>query len=215
MKRFLTLLFLSLVALVAVGCDLDKDNDKDDKFTATAIKTVLQDANNNDEISIEGVVFGVVNNGFYVADANDSSIFVLTGTASSVEVVVGDKVQVTGQFNVANNFPQVRNVTIEVVDSGLTSPIEVTDGTVADIAGLDSTDRVNSYARIYRIDAMLGQNVARMYTLSDDQGRRIIVSPSSNVSLLEQHLDKQVTITVIVHNYLVGEGAWNVSFAGG
>ena len=60
-----------------------------------------------------------------MADAKDGRIFVLTGTSSQTQVAVGDKVQITGQFNIVNNFPQVRNVTVKTVEQGKTADVEV------------------------------------------------------------------------------------------
>ena len=216
MKKFLTLLCLVLVAFIAVGCkekEPGKDNGK--KFEPVAINTVVTTAKNNDEVQIEGVVFGVVNNGFYVADAKDGRIFVLTGTSSQTQVAVGDKVQITGQFNIVNNFPQVRNVTVKTVEQGKTADVEVSELTVAQVKGLSSTDRVNSYAKVVKLEAILEKNAANLYTLSDREGNYVVVTQASNLTVLDQYLNKEVIIKVIVHNYLPGENTWSVSFAGG
>ena len=218
MRKFLSLLFVVLVAFVAVGCDRDKkpnDDNNKDTFKATKIKTVLTTAQNNSEVKVQGVVFGVVNNGFYVADGNDSRIFVLTGASPAVQVSVGDEVQISGKFNVASNFPQIRDVEITVVAEDQMADVEVEETTVEAISKLSPTDRVNSYAKLVKVEAMLSVNAAKMLTLTDQNGNYIVVAPASNVSELEKYLDKSIILTVVTHNFLVTENTWSVSFIGG
>ena len=78
--------------VVAVSLWSCKKDPKPEPFTPTAIATVLQEATNNQDVKVEGVVYGVIKNGFYIADSELGRVFVVMGSSWTPNVEVGDKV---------------------------------------------------------------------------------------------------------------------------
>ena len=215
-KSILLLILVLMLSFSAFACK-NKDNQDGNKpeettETINKISDVLKDGKNNDAIIVEGVVYGVISNGFYVADSAEGRIFVVMGDDWKANIKVGDKVKVTGKFGYVSNFPQVKNVSeTKVISSGNDSFVKATQGTVADVLKLDSKARTGVYFGMYTLLGTLYKNSANIITLKDDNNNVCYFNAKSNVDVLNEFLGKRVTITVIVHNF--GE-TWNVSFAG-
>ena len=216
-KSILLLVLVLMLSFCVLACKKDKDNPDDNKpeettETINKISDVLKDGKNNDAIIVEGVVYGVISNGFYMADSAEGRIFVVMGDDWKSDIKVGDKVKVTGKFGYVSNFPQVKNVSeAKVLSSGNDSFVKATQGTVADVLKLDSKARTGAYFGMYTLLGTIYKNNANIITLKDDNNNVCYFNAKSNVDVLNEFLDKRVTITVIVHNF--GE-TWNVSFAG-
>ena len=209
-------LLLSIVVLVvAVSLWSCKKDPKPEPFTPTPIETVLQEASNNDDIQVEGVVYGVIKNGFYVADSELGRVFVVMGSSWTPNVEVGDKVQLSAQFSYVANFPQIKNVKeLKVASKNNSLLITKTTTTVTELKAKDKTLRTGVYGELVELVATVGKNAANMYTLTDDEGNAVFVYDQSNVNVLQNFLDKRLTLPVILHNYSVSENEWQVSFAG-
>ncbi|HON63707.1 MAG TPA: hypothetical protein PK840_02375 [Bacilli bacterium] len=211
-KRLLLSIFVLVVAVSLWSC---KKDPKPEPFTPTAIATVLQEATNNQDVKVEGVVYGVIKNGFYIADSELGRVFVVMGSSWTPNVEVGDKVQLEAQFSYIANFPQIKNVKeVKVASKSNSLPITKSASSVTAIKSKDKTQRTGVYGAYVELVATVGKNTANMYTLTDDDGNAILVYDQSNVSVLQSFLDKRVTLPVILHNYSVSENEWQVSFAG-
>lgn len=217
-KIFMFLLAL-LLLFTLVGCK-EKDNNKDNNNdnpqqdpvkTVTSIASVLTTGKNNDEVCVEGTVYGIISNGFYVADSNEGRIFVVMGDNWTATCKVGDKVHIEGKFGYTSNFPQLKNVSKLEVLSSNNETVAKTEGAIPAIKALKASDRTGAYGNVYTFVATIGKNAAGIITLKDDENNIVSVYEKSNVAALESKMDTRVTLTVIVHNYTEG---WNVSFAG-
>ena len=169
-------LLLSIVVLVvAVSLWSCKKDPKPEPFTPTPIETVLQEASNNDDIQVEGVVYGVIKNGFYVADSELGRVFVVMGSSWTPNVEVGDKVQLSAQFSYVANFPQIKNVKeLKVASKNNSLLITKTTTTVTELKAKDKTLRTGVYGELVELVATVGKNTANMYTLTDDDGNAIL-----------------------------------------
>ena len=211
------ILMFSLVAFACNGCGNEEkptpEPEPGETVTIKKISDVLKDGKNNDELVVEGVVYGILKNGFYVADSAEGKIFVVMGDNWTASCKIGDKVQITGKFGYVSNFPQIKNVTeVKVLSSDNESFVKATDGTVADILRLDSKARTGVYGNMYTITGTIYKNNANILTLTDDDNNTCYFFSQSNLTILEEYIGKRVIINVVVHNY---SETWNVSFAGG
>lgn len=212
MKSFKKVLMLVIVllALCLVGCKKDKDP----IFTPTQISKILTESKNNDNVNVEGVVYGVVKNGFYISDSTDCGIFVIMGSNWTKNVSVKDKVQLSGQFSYVSNFPQIKNATIVKTvsaNNGLTMTEE--DATVSSIKSLSPTEKIGVYGKMVRVVGTISKNAAQLLTLSDDEGNQLLINSNSNITALESKMNSRVRLSLVVHSYSSTENNWIVSFA--
>lgn len=211
-RTILLFVFALMCSLLAFACGSCDKTPVDDSSNAKAIVDVLKDGKNNDEIEVEGVVYGIVSNGFYVADSAEGKAFVVMGDNWTATCKVGDKVNIKGKFGYVSNFPQVKNVTdVKVLSSGNESPVKASQGSVDTILALDKTSRTGAYGNMYTVTGTLYKNAANVITLKDDNKNECNFNSNSNLSALDAFLNKRVSITVIVHNFTE---TWNVSFVG-
>ncbi len=211
LRKILLSIVTTLLLFTLVSCD-KKENDN--KFSPTSISTVLTTYKNNQDTKIEGVVYGVVKNGFYISDSNECGVFVVMGDNWKTNVNVGDKVQVKGQFSISNSFLQVKNVTsTKVVSSNNSLTLTSSELTINEINKLDSTTKTGSYAKLVTVTATVEKNTAGTTVLKDDEGKTVLVFNQSN-DLINDYLTKRVKINVITHKYDETSNCWIVSFAG-
>lgn len=215
-RKILFTLIVAFFLVTAIGCK-DKDennNNKGDKFTPTAISTVLTTYKNNQETQVEGVVYGIVKNGFYIADSNEAGVFVVMGDTWTANVAIGDKVQVTGQFSVSNNFLQIKNVSkTTVVSNNNVSPATASELTIDAINKIDYTKKTGSYAKLVTVTATVEKNTAGNVILKDESGKSILVQNHSN-TLINNYNQKRIKVTVVTYRFDTTASCWIVSFAG-
>lgn len=211
-KKLYGILFIFVILISLVAC-VDKNKD-DNKFKPTPISTVLTTYKNNQDLQIEGVVYGVIKNGFYISDSNECGIFVVMGDNWKKNVAIGDKVQLTGQFSISNNYRQVKNVTSSVVVSS-NNPITLTASelTIDEINTLNYTNKTGSYAKLITVTGTIEKNLSGVLMIKDDEGKTVLVYDQSN-ELVNSNLSKRVKITVVSHRYDSVAACWIVSFAG-
>lgn len=212
LRKILLTVITCLFLFTVVSCD---NNKKDDvKFTATPISTVLSTYTNNQDTKIEGIVYGVIKNGFYISDSNESGIFVVMGDSWKSDVKIGDKVQVTGQFSISNNFTQVKNVTnTKIVSSNNQITLTSSELTISQVNALNYTSKTGSYGKLITVTANVEKNSAGTIVLKDDEGKSVILNNQSN-ELINDYLSKRIKLSVIAHRYDSTSNCWIVSFGG-
>lgn len=203
-RNVLILFFLAIFAVALVGCKPTEEPEVID-----AIEDVLNTATNNQEVLVEGVVFGVVTGGYYISDSELGKIFVTDATV----VAPGDKVKIKGQFGIVSNMPRIKNATsVEITAQGQTLPTPAT-GSVTSIAALSGTAKTGAYGKFVSLIGTI-EETATGYILKDDDGQFVIISNVTTTSLLAAKVNKRVTINVIAHEYNALDLKWRVSFAG-
>ncbi len=208
-KKLCLLFGLALISIFVVACDKEKESD------ATPIIDVLNQGKNNDSVTIEGVVYGVLTNGFYVADSAQGKIFVIMGSEWTKNVSNGDKVKIKGQFSYVANFPQIKNVEeVTPLSSGNESFVSVINSSVTEINALDATAKTGNYANLYQITGIISKTTAGVYQIADDEGNKLFINDGSAVDALEAKLNQRVKLSVITHKISVSDNVWIVSFTG-
>lgn len=219
MKKLFLGLAVMLVAVVLFACNKPNGgNTTPDEPTPTittaSIETVLTTYKNNQEAQVEGVVYGVMSNGFYLADSETGCIFVTKSAASGTAVNVGDKVKVKAQFGYTSNFPQLKSVTeVTVLSSGNALVNKVEEVAFNTIKALDYTAKTGAYGKRVKLVGTLSLK-SGFYRLTDEDGVAVQFYTGSKVSELADYIDSRVTLEAIVHNYSFSENAWQLSFVG-
>lgn len=212
LRKILLTVITCLFLFTVVSCDKNKKDDV--KFNATPISTVLSTYTNNQDTKIEGIVYGVIKNGFYISDSNESGIFVVMGDIWKSDVKIGDKVQVTGQFSISNNFTQVKNVTnTKIVSSNNQITLTSSELTISQVNALNYTSKTGSYGKLITVTANVEKNSAGTIVLKDDEGKSVILNNQSN-ELINDYLSKRIKLSVIAHRYDSTSNCWIVSFGG-
>lgn len=212
MKKLFVLITVLLFCLSLAACNKGgkKDDDKVEKQVIT-IAEMLEKSANNDEVLVEGTIYGVTANGFYIADET-SHIFVVT---SSANVKAGDKVKFDGKFSYANNFPQVKNVSNLVVEASAQptlEPVVLDDLSVIDV--LDYQKKNDIYGNYYSTIGTIKKDATGLYSLTDDKGCKLFFDINSNTDALAARVGERVTINVMVYKYLISDAKWSLSFTG-
>lgn len=211
-KKILLSFVLVFTLLACVSCK--KDNDNKEEFKPTAISTVLTTYKNNQSTKVEGVVYGVVKNGFYVSDSNDAGIFVVMGDNWNANVAIGDKVQITGEFSINKTFNQIKNVkSVKKVSSNNAITLTPAELTVDQVNSIDPSQKTGSHGKIVSMVVAVESNFSGSLVLKDDQGKTVLVYDNSN-SELSTYQGKRITVKVITHRYDDSAKCWIVSFAG-
>ena len=216
--RSLKFIFIFFLAFGLFSCNKNDEPNPDDnpnpqpedKFNPTSIETVLSTYTNNQDLQVEGVVYGVLTNGFYMADSKLGRIFVLNSNSTAK---LGDKVQVTGQFSITGGTPQVKNVKkLEKVSEKQTSPVELETLSVKEIKALDQSAKTGVYGKYVKVEGILTLTDFGYFTLTDDSGETLLFAEASNKEYLIK--DQRVEVKVIVHSYSSSESQMQVAFGG-
>ncbi len=157
--------------------------------TVTPISTLLSETANNTDVVVEGVVFAVTSEGYFINDGT-GTIFVLTQAAQAV----GTKVKINANFRLRDGQPIVRGYEVLETVAGQT-PITAVDATIASIVVLDKEAR-DSYGKFLHIEAIVAKDAVGRYVLSDGE-RQIIVSEESNDEALASFIGKKIYLDVI------------------
>ncbi|MBQ4587631.1 MAG: hypothetical protein IJB13_07595, partial [Clostridia bacterium] len=157
--------------------------------TVTPISTLLSETANNTDVVVEGVVFAVTSEGYFINDGT-GSIFVLTQAAQAV----GTKVKINANFRLRDGQPIVRGYEVLETVAGQT-PITAVDATIASIVVLNKEAR-DSYGKFLHIEAIVAKDAVGRYVLSDGE-RQIIVSEESNDEALASFIGKKIYLDVI------------------
>ena len=202
---------LILISIVLVGCK--KDDKPEDKIIA--IKTVLQDTENNEEVFVQGTVYGVVDNGFYLADSDEGRIFVSRSTPWEKDVAIGDVVKVKGVLSILQNNLQIKNVTlVEKVAKGKATVITPVEETISTISSLDPAQRLNTRGNYYKLTVyVLIDEITGDVSLMDDNQHKLTVNRNSNINAFTDYKDKRVQLNVVVHSYNQTQQSWSISYA--
>ena len=220
-KLLFTFFLIITLSFVLVSCGGGDDSGSGDKeppveeFKPVAITTILDSYTNNQAVQAEGVVYGVTENGFYLADSAQGHIFVVMTSSWKKDVAVGDKVQVTGEFGYSKNLLQIKSVSkYEKVSSGNAVPTSVEETTVKAIEAYSNESRA-VYGKVVRFVGNLAKDAINMYSVTDEEGNKVYFDNNSNVAELAKFDGKRISINAVVYKYLVSDNAWSLSFVGG
>ncbi|MDD4212451.1 MAG: hypothetical protein PHY42_03515 [Bacilli bacterium] len=204
-KTIFSILLVILLTFVAVGCKKEPPVVE----TITPIVDVLNTFTNNQDVVVEGVIYGKTTTGFYVSDSNLGKIFVTHATAASI----GDKVKVTGVYGIVSNMPRIKNVSNVVVTASEQTLPTPENMTIEQVLALSGTAKTGSYAKYVSLVVTLEEGTTGI-VLKSDENHSLILSTITDQTLLEASTGKRVTVPVILHEYNAIDLTWRVTFAG-
>lgn len=172
---------------------------------------------------VEGVVYAKMIDsytGFYIFD-NTGTIFISSDHST---VAIGDKVSVTGMYDVWNDIPMINNVSALTILSSGNTLMTPEVGDVASLKMICSPLDVSNYGRIFDLEGVILYKNGYYY-LSDITGNMIRISHKSYdyravMSLtvtpsIDSFLDQLVTMNLILEEYDFAESLWIGSFVEG
>ncbi|MGE0002885.1 MAG: lamin tail domain-containing protein, partial [Candidatus Izemoplasmatales bacterium] len=190
-------------------------------FTATVLAQTIEVNNSiflahanatvDGTVSVSGVVYGLYKYGYFLVDDTGSFISVYYSAASTTNlpnVVVGDKVSLTGTYAQYHNLYQLKDPSVYTfVSSGNdvdVTPVVLTDAT--DILSLSTTDKYLN-GQVYTVTATLTQQAQGTYTnfylvYQDTRVATIYYnSPAASLAALLPYVGQVVTLNLIYYTY--------------
>jgi hypothetical protein len=142
-KRLQLLLIFTLMFVFVIGlaaCE-EKEDPIDEGPELVTIEFALTNAEQGEEIRIQGTIYYVQENGIYLSDASLGNIFVSTTTLpdEAFDLIVGLEIELIGHFERNQNKPIIKDVsTLELLDDSA-QPILAVQTNVSDLLALDPT----------------------------------------------------------------------------
>lgn len=208
-KRHFLILLLALSCLFAIfaaACqpgNNDDDNDNgDNNSEVTSIEDVARSGKDGTEYTIEGVVYGIVSDGYFIAD-DTAGIFV----SGASQVSVGDKLSVKATLSVNSNVPSLTSATATTVATGQTA-LAPAASSLSELNSF-SAGRANYYKYLTVAGTLSYTDGTYLLTEGID---RFEFDERSNTQHLEAWVGQKIDISVIT----TGFGTyWTGVFIGG
>lgn len=189
--------------------------DPEIEYKNLTIEQMLQESKNNDYIETEAVVYGVVGeSGVYLEDSDLGKIFATFSEAH--ELQKGNKVKVQGQFGLVAGFPRLKNLTlVENLGSVDEYGKPIHEKTIEELLALDKDSKSGAYANLFTTIATVVKTPAGIYQLHDEDGNYVLLTEFSNLTLLDDYLEKRVEFKqLIAHDFQASTNKWRFSFIG-
>lgn len=209
---------VTLTATLKIG---ELTDTKEIKVTVKAsnvrtITDVLANAKDQDIVDIEGIVIGVISEGYFLYDGT-GSMYIYTKNKPIVQE--GDQVRLTGPYKIFYNQPEIdqpsKVETLTGDDAKYQAPT-AQDITVKQIVDTAATEK-SIYSKFVTITAKLDELVDEDgYTnwyLVDAEGNKVRIYYKSNFDEIKQFKGLTIKIDVFVfRNY---QGTWEVAYVEG
>ena len=179
-------------------------------FEPVSLDVIKSSYKNNQEVQVEGVVYGVTNNGFFVADGESSYIFVNMGDNWADPVKIGDKVQIDAKFSLVSGYCMLKQAKVEVLNGNEELPVLAAEKDFSFIKDLVASPS-GDYGMLVKLVGTLSANGAS-YILTDDAGNTINLAANS-AAHLASFVGKRITLEAVVYK-TDSEGNWQLVFAG-
>ena len=208
-KRHFLILLLALSCLFAIfavacqpGNNGDGDGNGNDNSEVTSIEDVARSGKDGTEYTIEGVVYGIVSDGYFIAD-DTAGIFV----SGASQVSVGDKLSVKATLSVNSNVPSLTSATATTVATGQTA-LAPAASSLSELNSF-SAGRANYYKYLTVAGTLSYTDGTYLLTEGID---RFEFDERSNTQHLEAWVGQKIDISVIT----TGFGTyWTGVFIGG
>lgn len=179
-------------------------------FEAVSLDVIKSTYKNNQEVQAEGVVYGVTTNGFFLADGENSYIFVNMGDNWANPVKIGDKVQVDAKFSLVSGYCMLKQAELEVIGQNETIPVVSVEKDLTFVKDLVASPS-GDYGMLVKLVGTLSTNGAS-YLLTDDDGQ-VVTLAANSAAHLSSFVGKRITLEVVVYK-TDSEGNWQLVFAG-
>ncbi|MCM1043429.1 MAG: hypothetical protein NC350_04395 [Corallococcus sp.] len=174
-----------------------------------SIEQVLTEKANGDEVTTSGTVYGTVNGGFYLMDAEGGRIYV----SANDQVAVGDKLTVTGTLAKGATVRPTQIKLTSLSKQG-TEQVNLTaeQSSIEAICGMNSGAETGVYGKYVKVVGTYGKDVTGRYCLTDEDKNSVLLYTSSNTAALAGFEGKRVELAVVIHGYTANK--FQVSFVG-
>ena len=180
------------------------------QFVAVSIDVVKSTYKNNDAVQVEGVVYGVTTNGFFVADSANNGIFVNMGDNWKATVKIGSKVQVDAKYSLVSGYCMLKQATVSVVAENEAVPVTAVEKELTFVKDLVASP-AGDYGMLVKVVGTLSQDGAN-YVLTDDSGNTANFAAVS-AAHLASFVGKRITLEAIAYK-TDSAGKWQLVFAG-
>ena len=109
-KTIYLLIALLTLSHCLVSCGGGENTPPVDDLEVSSIETILTTKANNEKVKLQGVIYAVVEEGFYVADSQVGAVYVIVPSTITTEFAVGNKVEVIGELSIAPNNIRIKTV---------------------------------------------------------------------------------------------------------
>lgn len=181
------------------------------EFNATSLDVVKSSYANNQEVQVEGIVYGVTSNGFFVTDSAKAGIFVNMGDNWQALVSIGNKVQIDGKFSLVSGYCMIKQATVKVVSENETVPVTSAEKEFAFINDLTASAS-GDYGMLVKLTGNLTEGSGGSFELIDDAGN-VLVLAANSAALLQSYAGKRISLEAIVYKK-DSSGTWQLVFAG-
>lgn len=213
-KKLFVVVLLLIASIFMVACDKNKNNKTDKTFKE--IELVLNDAENGDKVELSGVVYLVLDNGFFISGSENGKIFVSmdTGWNNDKKISVGSVVKVLGEFERNNDKPLIKDATVSTSEEKITFPV-AKKVNVSDITKLSKTSKVGAWYSLVSLTGKLSIDEAtEMVRFTDDFGNTIEFTSNSSISVLKEKLDERINLHAVVSEFATFGNKWRITFIG-
>ena len=186
------------------------DSTSENQFVAVSVDVVKSSYTNNQATQVEGVVYGITTNGFFVADSASAGIFVNMGDNWTATVKLGSKVQIDAKYSLVSGYCMLKQATVTVVSEGATIPVTAAEKPLTFVNDLVASP-AGDYGMFVKLVGTLTQDGSN-YVLTDDEGNSVSFANSS-AGHLATAINTRVTLEAIVYKK-DSSGKWQMVFAG-
>lgn len=215
MTRFLFLALFAITLFTLAACGDKKPTDP--TLQVESIQSVLETKTRNAEVLVEGTIYYVQNNGFYISDSPLGKIFVSTGTnyTGPVDIALGKQVRVQGTLRINADKYEIINVSdITLVSETGTLP-EAQPSTVQTLLSMSPTTKTGNWYRYVELKGKIEVDTATLLTkFIDDAGHEISFTTNSNVQALQAKMGERVTVKAVVSEFSTFGNVWRLTFTG-
>ena len=180
------------------------------QFVAVSIDVVKSTYKNNDAAQVEGVVYGVTTNGFFVADSASAGIFVNMGDNWKATVKIGSKVQVDAKYSLVSGYCMLKQAKVSVVAENEAVTVTAVEKPLTFVKDLVASP-AGDYGMLVKLVGTLSQDGAN-YVLTDDSGNTANFAAVS-AAHLASFVGKRITLEAIAYK-TDSAGKWQLVFAG-
>lgn len=213
-KKLLALLVSVLALSGCVNPNPSTPNNEsspsEQQFVAVSIDEVKSTYKNNDAAQVEGVVYGVTTNGFFVADSANAGIFVNMGDNWKATVKIGSKVQVDAKYSLVSGYCMLKQATVSVVAENEAVTVTAVEKELTFVKDLVASP-AGDYGMLVKVVGTLSQDGAN-YVLTDDSGNTANFAAVS-AAHLASFVGKRITLEAIAYK-TDSAGKWQLVFAG-
>lgn len=187
------------------------DTSSEQQVEIVSLDVVKTTYKNNQEVVVEGVVYGVTKNGFFVADSASAGIFVNMGDNWTATVKIGDKVQVDAKYSLVSGYCMLKQAKVETVATNETVPVVAVEKELTFVNDLVAS--VNGdYGMLVKLVGTLSEGSSNTYVLTDDTGNTVTFA-SNSAAHLAANVGKRIIVETVVYR-TDSEGKWQLVFAG-